>query len=198
MAHYLRAFPADDRAHLLMAQLAMDRPDAQPQLALDQLGRIRPGTPKEAAVVRFSVGKAHYQQKRYDLAETCWKEALELDPTVPEAGWAFIDLLDFEAEPRKPTGWACGSSRSSRIPATGSDCCLRCPGSTSTGSPRIGGAGLRAGLAAASCVPSPGTGRGFGPGAQQPVRRGDRGAPRRLGASSRFGRGLGCLAHRAG
>ncbi|HEX3450792.1 MAG TPA: tetratricopeptide repeat protein, partial [Isosphaeraceae bacterium] len=43
------------------------------------------------------VGKAHYQQKRYDLAETCWKEALELDPTVPEAGWALIDLMDFEA-----------------------------------------------------------------------------------------------------
>ena len=97
LARYLQAFPGDDRAHLLMAQLAMDRPDAQPQLALDHLGRIRTSTPREAAVVRFSVGKAHYQQKRYDLAETCWKEALELDPTVPEAGWALIDLLDFEA-----------------------------------------------------------------------------------------------------
>src|SRR4051812_27451445 len=97
MARYLQAFPGHDRAHLLMAQFAMDRPDAQPQFALDQLGRIRTRTPKEAAVVRFSVGKAHYQQKRYDLAETCWKEAMELDPTVPEAGWALIDLLDFEA-----------------------------------------------------------------------------------------------------
>jgi tetratricopeptide (TPR) repeat protein len=94
---YLRAFPGDDRAHLLMAQLAMDRPDAQPQLALDHLGRIRTSTPREAAVVRFSVGKAHYQQRRYDLAETCWKAALELDPTVPEAGWALLDLLDFQA-----------------------------------------------------------------------------------------------------
>ncbi len=96
MAHYLRAFPDDDRAHLLMAQFAMDRPDAQPLLALDHLGRIRTSTSQEAAVVRFSVGKAHYQQRRYDLAETCWKEALELDPIVPEAGWALIDLLDFE------------------------------------------------------------------------------------------------------
>jgi tetratricopeptide (TPR) repeat protein len=42
------------------------------------------------------VGKARYQQKRYDLAETCWKEALEIDQTVPEAGWALIDLLDLE------------------------------------------------------------------------------------------------------
>jgi tetratricopeptide (TPR) repeat protein len=95
-ARYLQAVPGNDRAHLLMAQLAMDRPDAQPGRALDHLGRMRPSTPKESAVVRFSVGKAHYQQKRYDLAETCWKEALELDPAVPEAGWALVDLLDFE------------------------------------------------------------------------------------------------------
>jgi tetratricopeptide (TPR) repeat protein len=79
-----------------MAQLAMDRPDAQPELALDHLRRIRTSTPKEAAVLRFSVGKAHYQEKRYDLAETCWKKALELDPAVPEAGWALIDLFEFE------------------------------------------------------------------------------------------------------
>jgi tetratricopeptide (TPR) repeat protein len=96
MARYLEAFPGDDRAHLMMAQFAMDRPDAQPQLALDHLGRIRTRTPRDAAVVRFSVGKARYQQKRYDLAETCWKEALDLDLTVPEAGSALIDLLDFE------------------------------------------------------------------------------------------------------
>jgi len=96
-ARYLQAFPGDDRARLLIAQLAMDRPDAQPGFALDHLGRVRTSTPGEAAVVRFSVGKAHYQRKRYVLAETCWKEAMELDPTVPEAGWALIDLLDFEA-----------------------------------------------------------------------------------------------------
>jgi tetratricopeptide (TPR) repeat protein len=101
MAAYLRAFPRDDRAHLIMAQFAMDRPDAQPQLALDHLRRIRASTSKEAAIVRFSLGKAHYQQKRYDLAETCWKEALELDLAVPEAGWALIDLLDLEARPEE-------------------------------------------------------------------------------------------------
>ncbi len=95
-AGYLQAFPDDNRAHLLMAQFAMDRPDAQPRVALEHLGRIRARAPREAAVVRFSVGKAHYQQKQYVLAETCWKEALELDNTVPEAGWALIDLLDFE------------------------------------------------------------------------------------------------------
>lgn len=96
-ARYLRAYPDDNLAHLLMAQLAMDRPDVQPRSALDHLGRIRPRTPQEAAVVRFSIGKAHYQEQRYDLAESWWKQALELDPVVPEAGWALIDLLDFEA-----------------------------------------------------------------------------------------------------
>jgi tetratricopeptide (TPR) repeat protein len=98
---YLRAFPTDNRAHLLMAQFAMDRPDAQPQVALDHLERIKAATVREAAVVRFSLGKAHYQRKRYDLAETCWNEALEIDLTVPEAGWALIDLLDFEVRPEE-------------------------------------------------------------------------------------------------
>src|SRR3954465_12246211 len=53
MGLYLHAFPGADRAHLLMAQLAMDRPDARPLLAMDHLGRTRTGTPREAAVVRF-------------------------------------------------------------------------------------------------------------------------------------------------
>lgn len=97
MGRYLRAFPDDRRAHLLMAQFAMDRPDPQPRLALDHLRLIRAATPAEAAVVRFSEGKAHYQEKRYDLAEACWRQALELDPKVPEAGWALLDLLDFQA-----------------------------------------------------------------------------------------------------
>jgi len=101
LVRYLRAYPDDDRARLLMAQLAMDRPDPDPQLALEQLRLIRSSTPQEGAVVRFSEGKAHYQQKRYDLAEICWNEALDLDPAVPEAGWALIDLLDFERRPEE-------------------------------------------------------------------------------------------------
>jgi len=97
LARYLRAYPDDNRAHLLMAQFAMDRPDPQPERALDHLGQIHIGTAKEAAIVRFSEGKAHYQEKEYNLAESRWKQALELDPAVPEAGWALLDLLDFQA-----------------------------------------------------------------------------------------------------
>src|SRR3954470_5986507 len=97
MTRYLRVFPSDDRAHLLVAQVAMDRPDPQPEFALEHLHKVQLDTPKDTAIVRFFEGKAYYQQKRYDLAESFWKQALDLDPTVPEAGWALLDLLDLEA-----------------------------------------------------------------------------------------------------
>jgi tetratricopeptide (TPR) repeat protein len=96
MDRYLQTFPADRHANLLMAQFAMDRPDPQPDRALGYLHRVRAGDAREAALVRFSEGKAYYQQKRYDLAESSWTEALKLNPTVPEAGWALLDLLDME------------------------------------------------------------------------------------------------------
>lgn len=79
-----------------MAQIATDRPDAQPPVALEYLARIQPGSPRQDALVQFFKGKAHYLQKRYDLAESCWRNALRIDPLVPEAGWALVDLLDLE------------------------------------------------------------------------------------------------------
>ncbi len=96
MNRYLQAHPDDDHAHLLMAQFAMDCPAPQPRLALEHLAQVNGITARERAVVEFSKGKAHYQEKRYDLAEACWKQALELEVTVPEAGWALLDLLDFQ------------------------------------------------------------------------------------------------------
>jgi tetratricopeptide (TPR) repeat protein len=96
LGQYLRLSPSDDYAHLLMAQVAMDRPDPQPSVALNHLAKIQSSSGRDRAVVRFSMGKAYYQQKRYDLAESWWKEALGLDPLVPEAGWALLDLLDLE------------------------------------------------------------------------------------------------------
>jgi tetratricopeptide (TPR) repeat protein len=94
--NYLRARPDDATAHMLMGQLATEPPDPHPDLALEHLAAIRPRDARQAALLRFFEGKAHYQQARYDLTETDWKEALRLDPTVPEAGWALIDLLDKE------------------------------------------------------------------------------------------------------
>ncbi len=97
LLQYLRVHPHDDRAHLLMAQLATELPDFRPKRALEHLRLIRPGSKRQAAIVKFLEGKAHYQEERYDLAEACWTEALKLDPIVPEAGWALVDLLDKES-----------------------------------------------------------------------------------------------------
>jgi tetratricopeptide (TPR) repeat protein len=96
LAPYLRIRPDDSRARLLMAQLATEASSPDPDLALENLRAIRTTSPKEAALVKFCEGKAQYQLSRYDLAEECWREALRLDPIVPEAGWALMDLLDKE------------------------------------------------------------------------------------------------------
>ena len=96
LGRYLKTFPEDDHAHMLMAQLCMDRQKPQPEIALRHLERVRTSSRQEAAMVQFYQGKAHYQRKRYDLAEDCWNKALALDPVVPEAGWALLDLLDME------------------------------------------------------------------------------------------------------
>ncbi len=106
LEEYLRAHPQDSTAHLLMGQLATEPPEPRPDLALDHLARLRPPGPKEKARVRFFEGKAQHFKGRYDLTEDAWRDALRLDPAVPEAGWALIDLLDKEG--RVPEAHALG------------------------------------------------------------------------------------------
>ena len=101
---YLRVHSDDDRAHLLMAQLTTEPAAVRPELALEHLRAIKPGSSKQAARVKFFEGKARYQQGRYDLAEACWALALRLDPIVPEAGWALVDLLDKESRREEAHG----------------------------------------------------------------------------------------------
>jgi tetratricopeptide (TPR) repeat protein len=92
---YLRAHPGDPSAHYLMAQLALARPgpgDAEAVRALEHLDKIKAISPHQAALVELYQGKAQYYLARLDAAETSWKKALDLDPTVPEAGWGLLDL----------------------------------------------------------------------------------------------------------
>jgi tetratricopeptide (TPR) repeat protein len=96
LERYLHTYPDNPQAHMLMAELATEPTNVDPKLALDHLHVIQPGNPKQAALVQFLKGKAHFQEGRYDLTENCWIEALRLDPIVPEAGWALVDLLDKE------------------------------------------------------------------------------------------------------
>jgi tetratricopeptide (TPR) repeat protein len=103
---YLHGHRDDAAAHFLMGQLATEPPEPSPELALAHLGAVRPRDARERAHVLFLEGKARYQQGRFDLTETVWKEALRLDPVVPEAGWALVDLL--EKESRVPEAHAVG------------------------------------------------------------------------------------------
>jgi tetratricopeptide (TPR) repeat protein len=89
-----------------MGQLATEPPEPRPAVALEHLRAVRPRNVQEAARVRFFEGKALHEQGRYDLTEAAWREALRLDPIVPEAGWALIDLLDREG--RVPEAHALG------------------------------------------------------------------------------------------
>jgi tetratricopeptide (TPR) repeat protein len=96
---YLRVCPSDPRARLAAAELALDRPDPRPDLALDHLGRIATGDRRLSAAARLDEGKATYLLELYDRAESCWLRALDLDPQVPEAAWALLDLYYLEGRP---------------------------------------------------------------------------------------------------
>jgi len=126
---YLHAYPDGVNGRLLMAQLALERaertrpPDpAQSRRALDQLARISTDSPAApvasglrdlsveardrtvAALVKLYEGKARSHLAQPAAAESCWSEALRLDPSVAEAGWLLADLYIHqgrEAEARR-------------------------------------------------------------------------------------------------
>jgi tetratricopeptide (TPR) repeat protein len=93
---YLRTDPGNGRVRIMAAQLALDRPDPQPERALLHLGRFRSADPVLTAQAKLAEGKAVYGLFRCDQAEACWLEALRLDPRVPEAAWTLLDLYYVE------------------------------------------------------------------------------------------------------
>src|SRR5262249_54127165 len=92
----LRVEPDNGLLRVMAAQLALDRPDPQPERALAHLGRFRSADPALAARARLAEGKAGYALLRCKQAEACWLEALHLDPHVPEAAWTLLDLYYLE------------------------------------------------------------------------------------------------------
>ena len=99
LTEYLRVYPSDESAHYLGAQLALDRPEpgeADARRALVHLDKIRSRTRDQAALVMMNRGKARLLLDDLDGAEAAWTTALELDPTVPEAGWYLLDLYYFQ------------------------------------------------------------------------------------------------------
>jgi tetratricopeptide (TPR) repeat protein len=93
---YLRLFPDDARALLVMAELAMASPSPDPHRALGRLGRIHADSPGLAAWVLIDQGNAYDLLSRHDRAEACWKEALRRDPSAGEAGRRLLDLFTLQ------------------------------------------------------------------------------------------------------
>ncbi len=92
----LVAEPDNGVLRVLAARLALDRPDPQPRRALEHLGRFRSADPALAARAKFAQGQVVYSSLGFAEAESCWREALRLDPKVPEAAWALLDLTYLE------------------------------------------------------------------------------------------------------
>ena len=93
---YLRRFPDDPQALLVIAELALTRPTPDPERALEHLRRIRAGSPTLAAWVLVNQGNAYYLLARFDRSEACWNEAMQRDPTVREAGRRLLDLFTLQ------------------------------------------------------------------------------------------------------
>ncbi|MFO0888343.1 MAG: tetratricopeptide repeat protein [Isosphaeraceae bacterium] len=100
LEEFLRAQPDSAQAHMLMAQVALAREDQKPRQALEHLKRVRVVDKSQRAVVRLNEGKAYSALRDYVRAESAWKSALELDPLVPEAGWALLGLYYVEGRRR--------------------------------------------------------------------------------------------------
>ena len=92
LEQYLSIHPENVAANMLMAQVALAREDQKPRIALQHLKRIKARDRGTRAIVLLNEGKAYSALERYDRAEAAWKEALRVDPRVPEAGWALLGL----------------------------------------------------------------------------------------------------------
>lgn len=104
---YLSRRPGDPLANFLLGRLIVERPD-QPKeptaadawswRALEHLDRSNPdmiGRDKRA-LWSLARGEALFALRYYDAAELEFATALEVDPKVPEAGWALLDIYYLE------------------------------------------------------------------------------------------------------
>lgn len=89
---YLAVYPHDAQARLTLALLLVDRSEPQPRRAWDLLAGMPMTDPFQAARVRFVEGEARFDQGRYPEAESAWRRALRLDPSLALAGWHLLNL----------------------------------------------------------------------------------------------------------
>ncbi len=84
--------PANPQTRLFLARAMLDREGPKPSEAIETLKALRPATPLQAAEGHVLRGMAHEALGRPDQAELAWKQALEIDPLVGEAGWLLLQL----------------------------------------------------------------------------------------------------------
>ena len=102
--------PEDLTSRYLLAELLLERPDGGDstpievcEAVLAHLARVRENPPPGVEPARLAAyrGKALYRLDRWDQAEETFLEALEIDPTVPEAAWWLLEIYYLEDRPRE-------------------------------------------------------------------------------------------------
>jgi tetratricopeptide (TPR) repeat protein len=92
VASYLRRDPRSAAALVMMAELDLDRPEPNPVRAIEWLRRVETQDPRLASQAKLDEGRADRRLGRYAAAESACLDALRLNPTIGEAGWALLDL----------------------------------------------------------------------------------------------------------
>src|SRR5262249_3509910 len=90
LARFVADHPDHREGNILLGQVLIDRPNPRPSEALAHLDRVRSRSPQVRASVLVLRGKALYQLSRMAESEADWREAMRLEPHVPEAGWLLI------------------------------------------------------------------------------------------------------------
>ncbi len=93
--------PEDVGLRLLLAQIELDRDPPRPGRALELLENAPTSPRRFAATWLFQRGRARLLLASHDLADADWNAALKLDPLVPEAAWALLDLYDLQGRRRE-------------------------------------------------------------------------------------------------
>ena len=107
---------------MLMAQVALQRADQKPRIALEHLARIAAHDRATRAIVLLNEGKAFSALGWNDRAEVAWKNALALEPRVPEAGWNLLSLYYVQGRRSLRIPWRWRSTRRSPTRAIARSC----------------------------------------------------------------------------
>ena len=98
---YLADHPEDVEGYQFLSSLLdRDPPAPDPARVLNGLDKLSPRKALARSLLSLNRGKSWYRQAHYDDAEAAWLDALQIDPTVPEAVWALLSLYYIQGRDR--------------------------------------------------------------------------------------------------